>query len=78
VPIFEATAIEGVGVQETLEGIVKLVMRNLRQRYEGATTGARTPGVEDSQVSVSEAPPTPPPVEPVTPPEAPAEPIPIS
>jgi signal recognition particle receptor subunit beta len=69
VPIFEATATEGVGVQETLEGIVKLVMRNLRQRYEGATTGARTPGLEDSQVSVSEPPPTPPPVEPVVPPE---------
>jgi signal recognition particle receptor subunit beta len=76
VPIFEATATEGVGVQETLEGIVKLVMRNLRQRYEGATTGARTPGVEDSQVSVPELPPTPPPgpIE-VAPPEASAEPI---
>jgi signal recognition particle receptor subunit beta len=74
VPIFEATATEGVGVQETLEGIVKLVMRNLRQRYEGATTGARTPGVEDSQVSVSEPPPTPPPVEPVVPPEEPPAP----
>jgi signal recognition particle receptor subunit beta len=72
VPIFEATAIEGVGVQETLEGIVKLVMRNLRQRYEGATTGARTPGVEDSQVRVTEPPPTPPPVEPVVPPDQPA------
>jgi signal recognition particle receptor subunit beta len=61
VPIFEATATEGVGVQETLEGIVKLVMRNLRQRYVGATTGARTPGIDDSQVSIPEAPPTPPP-----------------
>ena len=61
VPIFEATATEGVGVQETLEGIVKLVMRNLRQRYEGATTGSRTPGVEDSQVRIPDAPPTPPP-----------------
>jgi signal recognition particle receptor subunit beta len=50
VPIFEAVATEGVGVQETLEGIVKLVMRSLRQRYEGATTGARTPGVADPQV----------------------------
>ena len=75
VPIFEAVATEGVGVQETLEGIVKLVMRNLRQRYEGATTGARTPGVEDSQVSVSEPPPTPPPVEPVVPPEEPPAPV---
>ena len=61
VPIFEAIATEGVGVQETLEGIVKLVMRNLRQRYEGATTGSRTPGVEDSQVRIPDAPPTPPP-----------------
>jgi signal recognition particle receptor subunit beta len=75
VPIFEATATEGVGVQETLEGIVKLVMRNLRQRYEGATTGARTPGVEDSQVSIPEAPPTPPPGPAEVPPEAPAEPV---
>ena len=33
-PFFEATAVEGVGVQETLEGIVKLVMRSLRERYE--------------------------------------------
>jgi signal recognition particle receptor subunit beta len=73
VPIFEAIATEGVGVQETLEGIVKLVMRNLRQRYEGATTGARTPGVEDSQVSIPEAPPTPPPTPPAA--EEPVEPI---
>jgi signal recognition particle receptor subunit beta len=80
VPIFEATATEGVGVQETLEGIVKLVMRNLRQRYEGATTGARTPGVEDSQVSIPDAPPTPPPPGPaeVPPLEKPAEPISVS
>ena len=86
VPIFEATATDGVGVQETLEGIVKLVMRNLRQRYEGATTGARAPGVEDSQVgraqerreqeSIPDAPPTPPPgPTEVVPPEAPPEPI---
>ena len=60
VPIFEATATDGVGVQETLEGIVKLVMRNLRQRYEGATTGARTPGLEDSQVSIPDSLSTPP------------------
>jgi signal recognition particle receptor subunit beta len=46
VPIFEAVATSGVGVQETLEGIVKLVMRNLRERYEGAAAGARTPGFE--------------------------------
>jgi signal recognition particle receptor subunit beta len=34
VPFFEGVATKGIGVQETLEGIVKLVMRNLRQRYE--------------------------------------------
>ncbi len=33
-PIFESVATEGIGVQESLEGIVKLVMRSLRDRYE--------------------------------------------
>ena len=43
-PIFEAIATDGVGVQETLEGIVKLVMRSLRQRYEPVVaTGAAPP-----------------------------------
>jgi hypothetical protein len=63
-PIFESVATEGIGVQETLEGIVKLVMRSLRDRYEGATTGARIPGVVEStvsrkSVSVPEPPPGP-------------------
>ena len=44
VPFFEATALEGVGVQETLEGIVKLVMRSLRERYEPVPpAGPRSP-----------------------------------
>lgn len=44
-PIFEAVATEGVGVQETLEGIVKLVMRSLRERYESvAAEGPRPAG----------------------------------
>jgi len=34
VPFFEAVAIEGIGVEDTLGGIVKLVMRSLRDRYE--------------------------------------------
>ncbi|MCU0303833.1 MAG: ADP-ribosylation factor-like protein [Thermoanaerobaculales bacterium] len=38
VPIFEGVATEGIGVQETLEGIVKLVMRNLREKYEPLAT----------------------------------------
>ncbi len=41
VPIFEAVATDGMGVQETLEGIVKLVMRSLRDRYEAV--GAQEP-----------------------------------
>ena len=46
VPIFEAIATEGIGVQETLEGIVKLVMRNLREKYEPVATasGPQAPG----------------------------------
>ncbi len=45
VPIFEAIATEGIGVQETLEGIVKLVMRNLREKYEPVAnaTGPQAP-----------------------------------
>jgi len=43
VPIFEAVATEGVGVQETLEGIVKLVMRSLRERYEPKMAGGPKP-----------------------------------
>ena len=50
-PIFEAVATDGIGVQETLEGIVKLVMRSLRERYEGTMAGAREPGDEDSAVT---------------------------
>lgn len=34
VPFFEAVATEGIGVEDTLGGIVKLVMRSLRDRYE--------------------------------------------
>ncbi len=68
VPIFEGVATEGVGVQETLEGIVKLVMRSLRERYEGAT-GPKAPGAEEAPRPAA-APPTarPPEGRPVTPP----------
>ena len=42
-PIFEAIATDGVGVQETLEGIVKLVMRSLKERYEPVVSGTVGP-----------------------------------
>ena len=48
VPIFEAIATDGVGVQETLEGIVKLVMRSLRQRYEPVVAAGAVPPSERS------------------------------
>ncbi len=42
-PFFEAVAVNGIGVQETLEGIVKLVMRKLRDRYETGSPGGPRP-----------------------------------
>jgi GTPase SAR1 family protein len=59
VPIFDAIATEGVGVQETLEGIVKLVMRSLRERYE-PVVGAGAPEKEEMPAE-KPAPVTPPP-----------------
>lgn len=68
VPIFEAIATNGVGVQDTLEGIVKLVMRSLRERYEPvAAAGPRPmelpsspprPVVRPPTLRVPSAPPT--------------------
>jgi signal recognition particle receptor subunit beta len=70
-PFFEAIATEGVGVQETLEGIVKLVMRSLRERYEpvAAATDLEAPAplLDDEAPAASEQPP---PVSPVMPPPA--------
>ncbi len=56
-PIFESVATNGIGVQETLEGIVKLVMRSLRERYE----------TEFRRSSAGFSPPAPAPVTPTTP-----------
>ncbi len=78
VPIFEAVATKGVGVQETLEGIVKLVMRSLRERYEGAAAEARSPGAADpaATMRVPSAPRTSPAAPPRAPAPAPAAPAP--
>ncbi|RLE27210.1 MAG: hypothetical protein DRJ65_03485 [Acidobacteria bacterium] len=62
-PFFESVAVEGIGVQDTLEGIVRLVMRSLKDRYEargmgaqptrvkaaGTSTGLPDPGDDSSQ-----------------------------
>jgi signal recognition particle receptor subunit beta len=82
VPFFESIATEGVGAQETLEGIVKLVMRNLRERYEpvvaaGSVQSGEGPGLLDVELPTpatagpQETPIASPPVEPVVPPAAP-------
>jgi len=58
-PIFEAVAIQGIGVQETLEGIVKLVMRSLKDRYEAEFARSATPTVS-ADVASFQAPAAPP------------------
>jgi len=67
-PFFEATAIEGTGVQETLEGIVKLVMRSLRERYEPVAAPAIQPTSGRFPTPAKSQPGAPPPVAPVRPP----------
>lgn len=44
-PFFEAVAVEGIGVQESLEGIVRLVMKSLKDRYEARGLGAQSSGL---------------------------------
>jgi signal recognition particle receptor subunit beta len=84
VPFFEAVATEGVGVQETLEGIVKLVMRSLRERYEPVvapgTRPAATPPAATGPSPMADAPqpaspPAVAPVEPPSPAPPPAAPV---
>ncbi|NOZ78441.1 MAG: hypothetical protein GXP48_04520 [Acidobacteria bacterium] len=52
-PIFESVATTGVGVQETLEGIIKLVMRNLRNRYDEDAASRRSFAFASAPVSES-------------------------
>jgi signal recognition particle receptor subunit beta len=58
-PFYEAVASQGIGVEETLQGVVKLVARSLRERFRvGAETGL--PGMGEltlTPISSVEAPP---------------------
>jgi len=54
-PIFEAIATEGIGVQESLEGIVKLVMRNLREKYEPVANAGSPQALKPMQATVPTA-----------------------
>lgn len=69
VPIFEAIATEGIGVQESLEGIVKLVMRSLREKYEPVASAGGPQPMSASQPS------GPVPVQPATPATPPLSPL---
>ena len=57
-PIFESVATEGIGVQESLEGIVKLVMRSLRDRYEGVAAAESQGPVPPARLEPPRAAPT--------------------
>jgi len=50
-PFFEAVAVEGIGIQETLEGIVRLVMRSLKDRYEARGLGIKPSGIKPVSVA---------------------------
>ncbi len=54
-PIFEAIATEGIGVQESLEGIVKLVMRNLREKYEPVASASGPQALKPMQAKAPAA-----------------------
>jgi signal recognition particle receptor subunit beta len=43
VPFFEAVAIKGLGVEETLKGVTQLVFRSLATKYGGADAGTGAP-----------------------------------
>ncbi len=72
VPFWEATAIEGIGVEDTLKGLVRLVMKNLAGRFQA--DGKEAAAAPAPAVAAAPAPAPPAPV--VTPPAAPAPPLP--
>ncbi|MBI1754434.1 MAG: GTPase domain-containing protein [Acidobacteria bacterium] len=55
-PTFEACAMRGEGVKETLTGVAKLVLKSLAEKYGGGV-------VEEPAVMLGGAPPPPPPVQ---------------
>ncbi len=64
VPFFEAVAIKGQGVEETLKGVTQLVFRSLATRYGGAdaAAAAKAPAPQSAPPPRPVAAPPPPPV----------------
>jgi signal recognition particle receptor subunit beta len=57
VPFFEAVAVKGIGVEETLKGVTGLVFRSLASKYGGAeATGATPAPVPPPRPGVTAAP----------------------
>jgi signal recognition particle receptor subunit beta len=74
VPFFEAVAIKGQGVEETLKGVTQLVFRSLATKYGGADAGSVPP---PAPVKPAPAPaPAPPPRAAAPAPPPPASPLP--
>jgi len=79
-PFFEAVAIKGQGVEETLKGVTGLVFRSLAARYGGAEASPPRPEAAGPAASPAPSPPrpqavpppAPPPAEAVAPPPRPA------
>jgi signal recognition particle receptor subunit beta len=66
-PFFEAVATQGIGVEETLHNIVKLVARSLRERFHVESTTPPTPvAVKPGAAAARTIPPPPDPFGPVT------------
>jgi hypothetical protein len=59
-PTFEACAMKGEGVKETLSGVAKLVLKSLAEKYGGGVVDAPLPG----EKAAKSAPVAPPPVAP--------------
>jgi signal recognition particle receptor subunit beta len=61
-PFYEAVASEGIGVEETLQGVVKLVARSLRDRFKIPAEAAGAEVVEPVPMAPRPVPPPPPPL----------------
>ena len=80
-PTFEASAIQGMGVQETLEGISRLALQHLSDKYGGSpfeSTTAPSPRPQSQQTPAPVTPQAPPRVQVQPPPMGPAQPPPMA
>jgi signal recognition particle receptor subunit beta len=67
-PFYEAVATGGIGVEETLQGVVKLVARSLRDRFKIPAEAAGAEIVEPVPAAPVAVPPPPPPLRAAPPP----------